>query len=91
TDLSDNALYWIGEGFYRQKKFRQAIGQYDQMLSRFPKSDKAASATLKRGYSYLELGERTKGLLQLQRVVRDFPTSDEANLARQRLKEIGGA
>ncbi len=90
TDLADNATYWIGECWYRQKKFRQAVEQYDLLLSRYPKSDKAAGATLKKGYSFIELGEKTKGLLQLQRVVRDFPASDEANLARQRLREIGG-
>lgn len=90
TDLADNATYWIGECWYRQKKYRQAVEQYDLLLSRYPKSDKAAGATLKKGYSFLELGEKTKGLLQLRRVVNDFPASDEANLARQRLREIGG-
>ncbi len=90
TDLADNATYWIGECWYRQKKYRQAIEQYDLLLSSYPKSDKAAGARLKRGYSYIELGEKTKGLLELQRVVRDFPASDEANLARQRLRELGG-
>jgi len=89
TDLSDNATYWIGEGYYRQKRFRQAIEQYDAVLSRFPRSDKTASALLKKGYAHLELGERSQGIVQLQHVVRQYPTSDEANLARGRLREMG--
>lgn len=89
TDLSDNATYWIGEGYYRQKRFRQAIDQYDAVLSKFPRSDKTASALLKKGYAHLELGERSQGVVQLQHVVRQYPTSDEANLARGRLREIG--
>jgi tol-pal system protein YbgF len=89
TDLSDNATYWIGEGYYRQKRFRQAIEQYDAVLTRFPRSDKTASALLKKGYAHLELGERSQGVVQLQHVLRQYPTSDEANLARGRLREIG--
>jgi tol-pal system protein YbgF len=89
TDLADNATYWIGECYYRQKRYRQAIERYDAVLNRYPRSDKLASALLKKGYAHLELGERSQGVLQLQSVVRQYPTSDEANLARQRLKELG--
>jgi TolA-binding protein len=59
------------------------------VLSRFPRSDKVPSALLKKGYSHLELGERSQGVVQLQHVVRQYGTSDEANLARQRLREVG--
>jgi len=90
TDLTDNATYWIGECYYRQRKFRQAITQFDQVLARFPRSDKTASALLKKGYAYLELGERSQGITLLRQVVRQHGTSDEANLARQRLRELGG-
>ncbi len=89
TDLSDNAIYWIGECLYRQRKFRPAIDQFDAVLAQFPKSEKAAGASLKKGFALLELGERTAGIAQLKKVAKDFPASDEANLARQRLKELG--
>jgi tol-pal system protein YbgF len=89
TDLSDNATYWIGECHYRQKRFRQAIQEFDRLAQQFPRSDKLASASLKKGYALIELGERTQGVAQLRQVVRDFPAGDEANLARQRLRDLG--
>lgn len=89
TDLADNAVYWIGESHYRQRRYRQAIEQFDRVIQRYPKSDKVASAWLKRGYSHLELGERQQGVLNLRHVAREFPAGDEANLARQRLREMG--
>jgi tol-pal system protein YbgF len=89
TDLADNAVYWSGESYYRQRRFRQAIEQFDAVLSRYPRSEKVAGALLKKGYSHLELGERSQGVVQLQHVIRQHPTTDEANLARQRLREIG--
>ena len=91
TDLADNASYWIGECFYRQQKYAEAIAEYDQVLARWTRSDKTASAQLKRGYAQIELGQRKEGIAQLQKVVRDFPSSDEANLARQRLQSLGVA
>ena len=73
TELADNAVYWIGESYYRQRMFRQAIDQFDEVLDRYPRSDKVPSAALKKGYAHLELGERSQGVAQLQYVVRQFP------------------
>ena len=89
TDLADNASYWIGESYYRQKRFQDAIREFDAVVSQYPNSDKVASALLRKGYAYLELGEQSKGVVQLQNVIRRYPKSDEANLARQQLASLG--
>jgi len=89
TDLADNASYWIGESYYRQKRFQDAIREFDNVVSQYPNSDKVASALLRKGYAYLELGEQSKGVVQLQNVIRRYPKSDEANLARQQLGSLG--
>lgn len=89
TDLADNAIYWIGECFYRQQKYVDAIAEYDRVLKQFPRSDKTASALLKKGFSLLEQGQRKEGIVQLQSVAKSFPSSDEANLAKQRLQSLG--
>lgn len=89
TDLSDNAAYWIGECYYRQRKFQQAVVAFDLVLERYSGSDKVPSAQLKKGYSFLELGQRAQGIKELQQVIRQYSKSDEARLAAQRLKEIG--
>jgi len=91
TDLSDNATYWIGESYYRQGMFRRAIGQFEAVLQRYPRSDKVPSALLKKGYAHLELGEREPGIAELRRVIRDYPNSDEADLSRQRLRDLGAS
>lgn len=89
TDLADNAIYWIGECFYRQQKYVEAIAEYDRVLKQFPRSDKTASALLKKGFALLEQGQRKEGIAQLQSVAKSFPSSDEANLAKQRLQSLG--
>lgn len=89
TELSDNAYYWIGECYYSQAKHEQASREFETVLNRFPHSDKVAGAMLKRGYALLADGERQSGIVQLRALVSDHPASDEAQLARQRLRELG--
>ncbi len=89
TDLSDNAEYWIGESHYAQKKYSDAIADFDRLLKDFPKSDKAPAALLKKGYALLELGQKAEAVVSLQYVIHEHPASEEARLARARLKSIG--
>ena len=89
TDVSDNAQYWIGESHYAQKKHREAIADFDKLLKSWPQSDKAAAAWLKKGYSQLELGQKADAVVSLQYVIHEHPTSEEARLARTRLRTLG--
>ena len=89
TELADNATYWIAESYFSQGQYRQAIQEFDIIVASYSRSDKIASALLKKGYAYLELGDTPRGQAQLRNVIAEFPGTDEANLAQQRLEEIG--
>lgn len=89
TDLSDDALYWIGECYAAQKKHAQAITAFEQLFKSYPQSDKAASAHLKKALAHLEQGEKAQAIVQLNYVTHEYPSSDEAKSARQRLKALG--
>jgi tol-pal system protein YbgF len=89
SDLADNAAYWIGESLFSQKKYREAIEQFDSVVNNFPKSDKVPGALLKKGYAYISINERAQGVVQLQYVIHEHPQSTEASLARQRLRQLG--
>ncbi len=89
TDLSDDAAYWIGECYAAQKKPREAIAAWEKMIKLYPDSDKGAAAHLKKGLAHLELGEKAQAIVELQFVVHEYPGSDEAKSARQRLRSLG--
>jgi tol-pal system protein YbgF len=89
SDLADNAAYWIGESLFSQKKYREAIAQFDSVVTKYPKSDKVPGALLKKGYAYINSNERAQGIVQLQYVLHEHPRSQEASLARQKLKQLG--
>lgn len=89
TALADNATYWLGECYYRQGRFRQAVERYDEVLQDFEESDRAASAQLKKAYALLELGNREEGIEELKGAACDYAGTDEALLAQQRLEDLG--
>lgn len=89
SDLADNASYWIGESLFSQKKYREAIEQFDAVVNGYPKSDKVPGSLLKKGYAYINIGEQAQGVVQLRYVLHEHPRSSEASLARQKLKQLG--
>ncbi len=89
TELTDNALYWIGECYDAQDDVEKAIEVFTQVLEDFPTSDKAAAAQLKKGLLYLKLGDQAQGVVHLQYVVYEYPGTREADLARERLRSLG--
>jgi len=89
TDLADNAVYWIGECYYSKKSYKEAIDAFTQLLNTYKTSDKAAAALLKKGLAYLELGDRSQAVINLQYVLYEHPGTKEAELARSRLADLG--
>src|SRR5437879_3060481 len=91
TDLASNAQFYLGEIFYKQKQYVDAVAAYDKVLTAYPKSFKLGPARLRKGLALIELGQKTAGVRELREVVKRFPGSDEDRLARGKLKELGAS
>ncbi len=89
NDLASNAQFYLGEIFFAQKQFSEAVGEYDKVLDNYPKSFKLAAARLKKGMALLEIGQRTSALRELREVVRRHPATEEERRARAKLRELG--
>jgi tol-pal system protein YbgF len=89
TDLASNAQFYLGEIFYKQKQYTDAVAAYDKVLTNYPKSFKLGPARLRKGMALIELGQKTAGVRELREVVKRYPGSDEDRIARTKLKELG--
>jgi tol-pal system protein YbgF len=89
NELSSNAQFYLGEISYQQGNYQDALGQYEIVMSNYPKSFKLAAAMLKKSFAELELGMKSSGIRDLRELVRRFPGSDEARRAQAKLKELG--
>ncbi len=88
SDLIDNAQYWIGEVFYAQGRYQNAIDEFEKVLKLYRAGDKTASSMLKIGYSYINMDEVEQGKIYLEEILNDYPETEEANLARGRLANL---
>jgi tol-pal system protein YbgF len=91
TDLASNAQFYLGEIAYSQKKYDEAVGEYEKVLTNYPKSFKLAPARLKQGMALIALGQKADGIRQLREVVKRYPGTEEDRLARAKLKELGAS
>lgn len=88
TDLSDNAQYWIGESYFTKKEWQMALIEFEKVEKNYPKGNKLPSALYKIGLCYLNMQIRNKGKEYLNRIIKEFPNSPEANLAKERLATL---
>ncbi|HSR09920.1 MAG TPA: tol-pal system protein YbgF [Thermodesulfobacteriota bacterium] len=89
SKYAENAHFWLGECYFGQKKYEDAILEYDEVIKRFPKGNKVPDALYRQGMAFLEMKDTTNAKLILKEVVRRFPQSDQATRARKKLKDIG--
>jgi tol-pal system protein YbgF len=78
--LAGNAQYWIGEAYWAQRDYRQALVEFEKVFERGP--GKAPDALLKIGLCYLRLSDVPRAQQAWQRVVNEYPKSESAAMAR---------
>lgn len=88
SDLADNAQYWIGETYYVERDYEKAVLAFEELIKKYPKGDKVPGALLKEAYAFLELKDKSNARTVLKRLVALYPKSEEAALAKKKLKEL---
>ncbi len=86
TELAGNAQYWIGETYYQQKRYAEAVTAYRRVLDQYPHNIKVSAAMLKLGQSQIALGNRFEGRATLNQLIKQYPGTEEAAAARRALR-----
>jgi len=88
SPLADNALYWIGECHFSQKKFEEAVDDFNEVILAYPDGDKVPAAYLKKGMSYMELGKKGEALAAFKLLISKYPLQEESKIAEGKIKEL---
>jgi tol-pal system protein YbgF len=88
-NMAPAAQQGIGEAYFRQNKWPQAIAAFTQVITQYPNSDVVATALYKRGKAEIPLMEKENAIEDFRSVIKLYPDSAEANLAKQSLQELG--
>ena len=100
---ADSAQYWIGESYFsmgraaesagQTEKSREALEQsvkeFRKVFVNYPRGRQVPTALYKEALALVELKQLKVAQARLQYLVDNFPQSEEAPLARERLKNLG--
>ncbi|MEP6730532.1 MAG: tetratricopeptide repeat protein [bacterium] len=86
TEDAPEAMIYIGETYAKERNQVAADSVYALVIKQYPTSPKAATALYKRALSMKAAGQTAAAKVAFERIVRDFPRSDEATLAREQLR-----
>ena len=100
---ASNAQYWIGEGYAALAQqhtnagqteratelLQRAVQEFRKVVANYPRGDRAPTALYKEALTLVELKQPALAQARLQYLVDNFPQSEEAPLARERLKNLG--
>lgn len=80
--LVSNAQFWIGEAYYVQRDYQQALVEYRKVTELNSKGPKVPDALFRIGLCYRALNEPARARETWQRLVQTHPDSDAARQAR---------
>jgi len=95
SEFADNALFWMGESYFKLNDFEQAAVAFDRVVKRFPNGNKVPDALYRQGVSLQEIGTRTgqqstygPAACQIfKRITDDYPNSERVAEARRQLEK----
>lgn len=89
SDFADNAQYWIGACYYGQRDYSRAIVEFNDLVLKYSKGDKVPAALLMMADAFADSGDKIDARLVLQKLTSQYPQTDEAGRARQKLQSLG--
>ena len=100
---ADGAQYWIGESYFSmgraaasagqalkaREALEQSVQEFRKVFVNYPRGRQVPTALYKEALALVELKQVKVAQARLQYLVDNFPQSEEAPLARERLKNLG--
>ena len=88
SSLLPNAHYWLGETYFDQHKFVEAILAFKDVPDLFPKHHKAPDALLKIVSCYMWLDDEQNATFYLGLLLKGYPNARATKLARKRYAKL---
>jgi tol-pal system protein YbgF len=86
---ADDAQLNIGNSLYNGGKYREAVTEYQRVISDYAGTDSVPAAHYKLGQTYMALKQNDLARKQFETLMQAFPRSNEATLAKQALDRLG--
>ncbi len=88
SEQADDAQLYIGETYYAQNQWPQAVMAYTQAIESYPGTNSVPIAYYKRGLAQQQLGQIDAARTSWEAAAKMFPDSDAGRLAKQSLDRL---
>ena len=82
------ARYWLGESYFAQQKYQAAIEEWQFFVRQFPRNNLIPEVLLKLAVIQLKLKHPTQAKNLLTRLIKEYPKTKAAQLARTQLEQL---
>src|SRR5471032_1175703 len=86
-DLASNSQYWLGETYYAERKWNDAIGELQKVLKEYKGSEKVPDALLKIGMSFQAQNDCGNAILFFEELQQGHRSTDAAKSAKAHIVE----
>jgi tol-pal system protein YbgF len=88
SENADDAQFYIGESYYLQKRFEDAVAAYNLVIQNYPGANMVPDAYYKRGLAYNQLNQNEAARASWETLIKSFPDSEAGRLAKQNLDRV---
>lgn len=85
TGYAESAQYWLGNAYYGQRDYKEAIKAFKSLAERAPAHARTPEALLSVANCQSELKDNEAARRTLEQVVKQYPQTEAAQAARDRL------
>jgi tol-pal system protein YbgF len=83
-----SVLFWLGNAQYANKAYREALANFQRLLTESPTHPRAAEAMLAISNVQVELKDLKSARKTLEELVKAYPATETAGTARERLSRM---
>ena len=85
---ASQAQFFIGESYFAEAKYANAIGAYSKVIDNFPKSESVPDAMYKNGLAFYSLKYCGDARIYFQELLRRYPRTEWKKDAADQLKKL---
>ena len=89
SPMAGNAQYWVGEAYFAQGDYNRSVIELNEVLVKYPQNDRLPGVLLALASAFEQQGDRLDAKLVLQKLISEYPKSEEAEIARRKLPSLG--
>ncbi|UFS56934.1 tol-pal system protein YbgF [Comamonadaceae bacterium M7527] len=83
-----SALFWLGNAYYATGQYSAALKTFNELTTKFAQHARVPEAMLAKANCQVELRDKRGAKTNLEALIRQFPSSEAAQAAKQRLDAL---